>query len=136
MEDINFTPRQKLEDSAYYTLAEAYSKGYARSLLQGFDTMTNEELHALISSACTVIDQNIQEEQDAIAHNLAKFRKHVDVCIDHGASDYATALRWMTQTETFRDSQCIEHWVWQQGILFSDKGKEIMSDLKVAYNVH
>jgi len=40
-----------------------------------------------------------------------------------------TALRWMTQGETFYHHQCVEHWVWNQGILFTDYGRELVKEL-------
>jgi hypothetical protein len=49
--------------------------------------------------------------------------------IEAGAGNRINALRWMTSTETFYDSQSVEHWVWKQGILFTDEGRELVKEL-------
>ena len=36
----------------------------------------------------------------------------------------------MTQDETFYHSQDVEHWVWKQGILFTDYGRELVKELE------
>jgi hypothetical protein len=35
----------------------------------------------------------------------------------------------MSGTETFYNVQCVEHFVWEQGILFTDYGKQLVKDL-------
>jgi hypothetical protein len=35
----------------------------------------------------------------------------------------------MTQGETFYHIQDVEHWVWGQGILFTNYGKQLIKDL-------
>ena len=45
--------RIELEESVYYAVADAYSKGYARSLR--LDVWTDEELEAELEAACTMI---------------------------------------------------------------------------------
>jgi hypothetical protein len=36
---------------------------------------------------------------------------------------------WISGTETFYHSQDVEHFVWEQGILFTDYGKQLVKDL-------
>ena len=45
--------RIELEESVYYAVADAYSKGYARSLR--LDVWTDEELEAELEAACKMI---------------------------------------------------------------------------------
>ena len=45
--------RIELEESVYYAVADAYSKGYARSLR--LDVWTDEELEAELEAACNMI---------------------------------------------------------------------------------
>ena len=65
-----------------------------------------------------------QEEKD-----IAKFEDRVQDVIGLGANDRKTALSWITGQETFYHSQDVEHFVWQQGILFTDYGKQLVKDL-------
>ena len=46
-----------------------------------------------------------------------------------GAGDEETAIRWLTQDEEFYHSQDVEHWVYNQGILFTDYGRELVKQL-------
>ena len=60
---------------------------------------------------------------------LAEFEAEIQTCIDMGAGDRQTALRWMTSEETFHHSQDVEGWVFRRGILFCDFGRELVKEL-------
>lgn len=75
-------------------------------------------------------DRAQAEEAELEAQSLIDFEKEVQSYIELGAGDRQTALRWMTQNETFYHSQDIEHWVWKQGILFTDEGRKLVEELK------
>ena len=75
-------------------------------------------------------DRRQAEEAEIEAQSLAKFKEEVQTYIDNGAGDRQTALRWMTQDETFYHTQDIEHWVYNQGILFTDEGRELVKELE------
>ena len=65
-----------------------------------------------------------QEEQD-----VAKFEARVQDVIELGAGNYTNALLWIVGSETFYHEQDVEHFVWEQGILFTDYGKQLVKDL-------
>ena len=73
--------------------------------------------------------QEMVREEKAKAEALAAFNQWLNRTIEHGAKDRAQALRWMTQTSKFYHQQDVEHWVWNQGILFTDYGKELVKEL-------
>ena len=83
--------RINLEEDAYYCIADAYSKSYARSF--DFASMTDAELEAEIKSACDSMEQERKwEEQmkkEAIEEekNLAKSL----------GIDVPTLQRWMKE---------------------------------------
>jgi hypothetical protein len=52
--------RIELEESVYYALSDAYSKGYARSMR--LEVFTDEELEAELEAACAMIQMQ-QEAQ-------------------------------------------------------------------------
>ena len=54
--------RIELEESAYYSMAEAYNKGYARSF--DFSSMSDNELKACIDDACEEIEAEAKAEAD------------------------------------------------------------------------
>ena len=83
--------RINLEEDAYYCIADAYSKSYARSF--DFASMTDAELDAEIKSACDSMEQERkweeQMEKEAIEEetNLAKSL----------GIDIPTLQRWMKE---------------------------------------
>jgi len=83
--------RINLEEDAYYCVADAYSKSYARSF--DFASMTDAELDAEIKSACDSMEQERkweeQMEKEAIEEetNLAKSL----------GIDIPTLQRWMKE---------------------------------------
>lgn len=76
-----------------------------------------------------VMNESMEMERLQTERALAEFKALVQKTIELGAGDEETALRWMTQDETFYHSQDVEHWVWNQGILFTDYGRELVKRL-------
>ena len=66
-------------------------------------------------------------EQEAVA----EFKAQITRVIEAGAGNRITALRWLIQPagETFRLEQDVEYWVFNQGILFTDYGRELVKEL-------
>ena len=73
--------------------------------------------------------QEMVREQNAKAEALAAFDREIEMFIAFGAKDRTDALRWMTQNEKFYNEQCVEHWVWDKGILFTDEGRALVKEL-------
>lgn len=71
-----------------------------------------------------MIESAAQEERD-----VAKFEDRVQDVINIGAGNRKTALKWIADSETFYHGQDVEHFVWQQGILFTGYGKQLIKDL-------
>ena len=72
----------------------------------------------------------IDEERVMADRAVEEFKALVQQTIDMGAGDEATALRWLTQDQEFYSGQCVEHWVYNQGILFTPYGKELFNQLR------
>tara|TARA_Y100001972_G_C7633609_1_gene318089 strand:- start:392 stop:796 length:405 start_codon:yes stop_codon:yes gene_type:complete len=64
-------------------------------------------------------DQAIIDFEQRISTALKRF----DV------GDRATALKWITADETFYSEQCVEHYVWDKGLLFTDYGTLLIKEL-------
>ena len=73
--------------------------------------------------------QEMVREEKAKAEALEQFEREVALTISYGAGDRATALRWMTQNALFHHEQDVEHWVWNQGILFTAEGRALVKEL-------
>lgn len=90
---------------------------------------SDQERDDLWESLCDQLEENTKVEIAQAELDVAKFEARVLDVIDLGAGDRETALRWITSQETFYHSQCVEHFVWEQGILFTDYGKALLKEL-------
>lgn len=99
-----------------------------------FASMSREQLEREAESIANAVDIAIAEEISQADRDLVKFKAQITSVIGAGAGNRITALRWMTSTETFYHRQCVEHWVWDQGILFTDYGRELVEELMEIVN--
>ena len=74
-------------------------------------------------------DRRQAEEARREEEALADFKAQITKVIEAGAGNRINALRWMTSSETFYSHQDVEHWVYKQGILFTDYGRELVNEL-------
>ena len=68
------------------------------------------------------------EETEEEARALREFSSSLESVIEAGAGDRTIALRWMTDGETFYSRQDVEHWVFNQGFLFTDEGSALVEE--------
>jgi hypothetical protein len=82
---------------------------------------------------------SMQEEAEEERVALQEFERELAAVMKSGNCNEQTALGYMTPIE-FEDnehltSQDIEHWVWQAGILFTERGRQIVEMVKQIHNV-
>ena len=124
-----YTETQEREDLALY-IYEGHKDAFGvKGRHYDFDAMSLEDLRSEAAYIERSIEESIAAEQAAEAQALEEFEHCVTETIRYGAGDRQTALRWMTQGETFYHHQCVERWVWDQGILFTDYGRELVKEL-------
>tara|TARA_Y100000389_G_scaffold151401_1_gene151153 strand:- start:685 stop:1086 length:402 start_codon:yes stop_codon:yes gene_type:complete len=78
---------------------------------------------------CRVLEENTIHEKKLEVIKVEEFKERIHQAQTWGARDYWDALRWITGCETFYHIQDVEHFVWEQGILFTDYGKQLVKDL-------
>ena len=80
---------------------------------------------------CEDLEASQEEESRREQEAVAVFKAQITRVIEAGAGNRSTALRWMIQPagETFRLEQDVEYWVFNQGILFTDYGRELVKEL-------
>ena len=83
--------RITLEEDAYYTIAEAYSKSYARSF--NFSSMTDAELETEIKSACDSMERERKWEEEQELQE----RKDEEKLASSLGIDIPTLQRWMKE---------------------------------------
>lgn len=128
-------------DSGRYSTPEVAMEAYSDELYQyisdaskdaqgwrvDMDTtgMTFAELEAECAYWSDRVVEYIAYEKKEHARAVEEFKALVLRTIELGAGDEDTALRWLIQ-----DEQDLEHWVWKQGILFTDYGRDLVKRLK------
>jgi len=96
-----------------------------------FDTATAEEIDKEFQLLGQQAEVEAKAEAEREAKAIADFNTELtNLMVKYGAQDRATALRWMTDTETFYSGQDVESWVWNKGILFTDTGRALVEELK------
>ena len=124
--DILKYERQDLESYIYEGHKDAFgSKGRHYN----FDAMSIEDLRKEADWINKAVINAIDEEKAATERALVEFNAPVTSIIELGAGNRINALRWMTSTETFYLEQCVEAWVYNQGILFTDYGRALVKEL-------
>ncbi|MEK9693815.1 MAG: hypothetical protein VW235_12890 [Rhodospirillaceae bacterium] len=119
--------RYMLEMDVYEMHKSAYG---VKGRHYDFDNMTDQELKDELEHLCKVANEEYEREQKFYAEQVEVFKALVQKTIDLGAGDEETALRWLTAGEKFYHSQCVESWVYDHNILFTQYGKEIVKKLE------
>jgi len=87
---------------------------------------------------CKKVEQDIEREKEEAQAAVDEFEKELaQIRKGNPRLTEAEALAYMTPIQ-FEDNpdltiQDVEYWVWQRGILFTDRGRDIV---KMAYAIH
>ena len=85
--------RINLEEDAYYAVADAYSKSYARSF--DFASMTDAEIEKIFDDACASMERERKwAEEEQLQENITRNK----MCKDFGI-DRQTLDRWLKEAE-------------------------------------
>ena len=99
------------------------------SLMDDWNDRTPRQKQELWNALCDELEANNIAEKQQAENAVAKFEARVKDVIELGAGNRTNALLWMTSSEKFFHSQSVEHFVWEQGILFTDYGRQLVKDL-------
>lgn len=97
--------------------------------MDNWDMMGPTRKQAYWDKLCAELEANTIFEKQQAENAVAKFEARVKDVIELGAGNRTNALLWMTSSEKFFHSQSVEHFVWEQGILFTDYGRQLVKDL-------
>lgn len=96
-----------------------------------------QEMDEVMESLQDVIGNNIVDEEIQLQADLVAFNELLEKTINLGAGNRETALRWLYDGSgigEINSSQDLEHFAYQQGILFSNEGKALVQELIEIYN--
>lgn len=107
------------------------ARGYrpTQDFWEGWATLSEEGQKEIFDMLCEELKINEQAERELEQKCVEKFEARVADVIKLGAGNRSTALRWITSQEKFYHSQSVEHFVWEQGILFTNYGKKLLKEL-------
>ena len=97
--------------------------------MDDWNDRTPRQKQELWNALCDELEENTKAEKAAEVVAIEKFEARIQDIIELGAGNRTNALLWMSGTETFYNVQCVEHFVWEQGILFTDYGKLLVNEL-------
>jgi hypothetical protein len=97
--------------------------------LNSFDSLDKAGKDTIFDELCEQLKQNEISNKNQAEKDVILFEELVAKVISSGATSRTQALDWLTQSETFWSGQCVEHFVWNQGILFTDYGKTLVKEL-------
>lgn len=98
-------------------------------IMDNWNILPAEQKQARWDQLCAELESNTLFEKQQEVKAVASFQARVQDVIELGAGNYTNALLWISGTETFYNVQDVEHFVWEQGILFTDYGKQLVKDL-------
>lgn len=98
-------------------------------LMDNWMAKTPDEKQAEWDRMQVELEEQLEEEAIAERKAIEDFKKQIADTIELGANDEETALRWLSQTETFYNGQCVESWIWSLGFIHSNYGRELATRL-------
>lgn len=116
-------------------ISDAYKDVYGfRPRGYDWDNMSMDELKKWSDELSEEATREFEREEARKAEAVTSFKGFINEMIGWGAKDRQTALRWLTENETFHHIQDVEHWVYNQGILFTDYGRGLVKELEAIVN--
>ena len=90
---------------------------------------SNDEKQEIWNDLCALLEQNEAQARQLEKERIASFEDRINDVIGLGAGNRKTALRWIASQETFYHGQCVEHFVWELGVLFTNYGRKLVEEL-------
>jgi hypothetical protein len=108
---------------------DVYGRRPRGIVMDQWNDRTPRQKQEFWNALCDELEENTKAKKAAEVVAIEKFEARIQDIIELGAGNRTTALLWMSGTETFYNVQCVEHFVWEQGILFTDYGKLLVNEL-------
>lgn len=107
------------------------ARGYRPSqyFWEGWKELSDEGQKEIFDMLAEELEIREQDEREMEQRAIKTFEARIADVIKLGAGNRQTALRWIASQEKFYHSQSVEHFVWEQGILFTDYGKKLLNEL-------
>tara|TARA_R110000787_G_scaffold188758_1_gene300522 strand:+ start:371 stop:796 length:426 start_codon:yes stop_codon:yes gene_type:complete len=88
--------------------------------------LSDEQLDEDFKTFSEQFDKNEKNDAKALECDSNTWDKLITKTIGYGADDYKTALRWVVDGADDWDAEAI---VWSHGLLYSDKGRNLVKEI-------
>jgi len=134
-----FTPWEELTEKEQLLsyISDQYKSAYGfRPNLTKYRVMSEDLLRDELDHLSKKVEEQMEQEETREKEDVEKFKKLIQDTIELGAGDEETALRWLTEEERIFSIMDTEQYVWSQGILHTEYGKQVVvNKLNKIYNV-
>ena len=138
-EEFESTPSVEGDDERNELISlysDMHKSAYGFRLRHSIENWTTDEIRDDLERFSEKIKADMSEEKEIAKENVIKFEELIQKTIDTGAEDRTTALRWLYDGSGIggpHSIQDIEHYLWQNGILFTDEGEKIKQEFIEIY---
>ena len=115
---------------------DAYGVRPDRSYYDWLAELSDAEKQAEWDALEATMVESIKREQAAAQRAVEAFKMNLAHIIAVGGDDYDTALGWLVVEEQMDHIQDVEAWVYNQGFLFTDYGREVVEDVCSLKNIY
>lgn len=115
---------------------DAYGHRPDGAYLQWWDELSFDDKQAEWDRLEKTMNHSIDLENAAAKRAVEAFKMNLAHIIAVGGDDWDTALGWLVVEEKLENIQDVESWVWNQGFLFTDFGKQIVEEVCAAKNIY
>lgn len=110
---------------------EVYGHRPSSTYMQEWNASSPSQKQKVWDEYARINEIQMKEAKEQEAADIEKFEARIQDVINIGAGNRRTALKWIAEGETFYHSQDVEHFVWQQGVLFTPYGRELIKELEM-----
>jgi protein subunit release factor A len=105
-----------------------------------FEQWSTKELNDFVDQLEKLLKEQQEEEKLQEERDVIEFKEELDKFMEL-APDRKTALQWLLQPKISEDQEeiyqdDIEGFLWSEGILFTDYGKQILVEYNKIYNIY
>ena len=117
-------------------ISDQYKSAYGfRPNLTKYRALSEDQLRDELDHLSKKVEEQMEREETREKEDIERFKKLVKDTIELGAGDEETALRWLTSEEDMLSKMDTEQYVWSEGILHTEYGKQVVNKLNKIYNV-
>ena len=113
-------------------ISDEHKRAYGVRPRGQYDHLSVEELEVELKRVNAYANEVYEREQALEEESADEFEALVKTIQHSGADTRETALRWLVSA-TPGNNWDLEHFVWQHGFLFTDRGRALVKELKEIY---